>query len=288
MLYLIKNSIMTGIQKLNQIPCQNCHARNISAARFCGSCGKKIDRQKGITVRNRIIYAFYMVTLMMAVTWRIVGAESVVPRIENIEVVEKNDFSSIKMKLSHSLIPVADFDIEENRLSLIFSNTAVDEILINKALVARDLRLGYVASDDIRRKTIVRLFVKPDCLATVKYEDNCVIVNLAPKVLTAGKRRQRTLINPGDEKHAPAVVSLQDAPLIPVIRELADEAGIDIDFAGNLPEKFSIEYEAASSFEAIRAIALSSGLQLLPREGKWLLQPYNWTGKSHPDEGTAG
>lgn len=287
MFYLKLNWITAFFSRSDQISCQKCHAKNPALSRFCGSCGQKLDRQKNIIIRNRLIYASYMVILMMAVTWRMVSADSFIPEIRVIEVVEKNEFSSIKMKLSNSLIPVVDFDIEENRLSLIFSNADVEESLKNKAFVARDLRLGYVVSDKAKRKTMVRLFVKPDCLATVKYEDSYVIVNLTPRILSSGKRRQRNLINPGDEKHAPAVISLQDAPLIPVIKELADGAGIDIDFAGDLPEKFSIEYEAASSFDAIRAIALSSGLQLIPGNGKWILQPHNWSGKSELNRGNS-
>lgn len=274
MFYQKLTDIFSFFRRLNSNECGNCAAINIAAARFCGVCGNRMDPQKTRSIKNRLIYASYMVILMMAVTWRLVSAESSISSIEKLVISEKTGSSSISIGLNRPSVPLVDFDVEENRLNLVFPKTAINETLLNKPFISRNLRMGYLAADEKGKKAVIRLFLKQNCLSTVRYDNNQIVISVSQKKSSKKPgRKQKNLINPGDERHSPAVISLHNAPLIPVVKELADGAGIDLVFADNLPATFSIEYEATSPFEAIKAIARAEGLNLVPHNGVWILQP---------------
>lgn len=273
MLYQKFTGIYSILRRLNSNECEKCAAINIAAARFCGGCGNRLDQKKPRSTKTRLIYASYMIILMMAVTWRLVNAESSISSIEKLSIFEKEGLSSISILLNRPYVPLVDFDAEENRLNLVFQKTAINETLLNKPFIARNLRMGYLANDEKGQKAFARIFLKQNCLSTVSYDKNQILISVAhKKTAKRTSRKQRSLINPGDEKHSPALINLNNAPLIPVMKELADGAGIDLVFADNLPDRFSIEYEATSPFEAIKAIARAEGLNLVPHNGVWILQ----------------
>jgi hypothetical protein len=81
----------------------------------------------------------------------------------------------------------------------------------------------------------------------------------------------KVLLNPFESNYSPAVISLQDAPFEPAVRELAGQAGIDLKFAGSLPESFSVELEAVSPLEALKSIAEICRLRFFHDGKVWVM-----------------
>lgn len=275
----MKLTLLTGCKKLLgwfrfSGQCDHCGHANMSAARFCGRCGTAVTAKNNRFLRHGAIYLFYLVVLFSALTWRLVNADSGVPRLTAFSINERKGFTDLLLSMNKLQKPIAVFSGTDNSLSLDFNGVLINKNLVEKAFSGRDFRLAYFVENSKEDKiSRVRLFPQPGCLATVRYQQDDVLVRLsAPKSLSIRKlRKNRSLINPQEEKNSPAVISLQNAPLVPAVTELATKAGIEVKFGDALPETFSLEVDAPTPFEAIKSLAKSCNLSFR-REGKfWLL-----------------
>lgn len=223
---------------------------------------------------KRVIYMFYALVLLSALSWRLASASSEAPQILGFMIREQAGETDIVLSLSRMVKPFAQFSGRNNCLVLEFPGAVVAENLFKKAFTGRDLKLGYLAGQvDEETRAKVRLYIRQECLASIRYSEHDVIVRLAEKASLAGQNteEEKALLNPQEEKYSPAVISLQDAPFQPAVMELATQAGIELKLAGQLPEVFSLELEAASPFEALRSIADVCNLKL-ERDGKvWMM-----------------
>lgn len=274
-------TLLTGCKKLLgwvrfSGQCDNCGHANMSAARFCGLCGTPVTTKNKRFLQHGVIYFFYLLILFSALTWRLVNADSGQPGLMAFSINEREEGTDLLICMNKLQKPAAVFSGTDNSLSLDFESVSVKENLLKKAFHGRDLRLAYFVENDEENKTArVRLFPKHGCLASVRYQNNNIVVRLSAQntVLSRRTRKNRYLINPQEEKNSPAVISLQNAPLVPVVTELAAKAGIEVRFGDSLPETFSLEVDAPTPLEAIKFLARSCNLSFR-REGKfWLLKP---------------
>lgn len=219
---------------------------------------------------------FYLIVLLFALSWRLARAGSGFSGISNIAIEELAGETGIVVSLTHVNRPVVSFSGEEKCLVLDFKNVSVEEKLVDTAFAGRDLRLGYITilpqKPDCAR---IRLYLMPGCLASIRYSDSDVIVRLAEKkaMTTSATIEPGFLLSPAEEKYAPVVISLHDAPLLPVISELADIAGLQIEMTGNLPEKFTLEVQSESPLDAIKRISQACDLELMRRGQAWHISP---------------
>ena len=223
---------------------------------------------------KRAIYLVYFCILLTALSWRLANAGPAQNRIEKISFSEAENNTDIVISMDNLVKPQARYIGANNCLTLDFPGTVVAPELTGNTFAGRDIKLAYlkegVADGDLSR---MRFYLKPHCLASLRFYDKGVIVRLSEKsvMLRPGNAESKLLLDPKESGYSPAVISLQDAPLEPVLRELAGQAGIDLTIAGKLPETFSLELEAASPFEALKTIAEVCRLRFV-REGKtWIL-----------------
>lgn len=255
--------------------CRGCGSANIAKAKFCGHCGSPMPEKKSTFARHGIIYMFYLLILFSALTWRLASADSGKVRITSFVIKESAVGTDLVLSLNKLQKPVALFVGAENCLILEFPQTAIDSSLLTQGFASRDLRLGYfVDGSKASDKARIRLFVQPGCLSTIRYAKADVIVSLSDKKSEPTRRisKGRNLINPLEEKNSPAVISLQNAPLVPVVLELAERAGIEVKFSDSLPERFSLEFDAPTPLEAIKGLARACNLEFIREDRSWVLK----------------
>lgn len=217
---------------------------------------------------QRRIYLFYLFVLIFALTWRLANADSKGNEVKNIALTERLSETELTITLDRAIRPLASFIGEERCLVLDFKGVSQSRHLLQKSFAGRDLRLGYVSQvpelPDCQR---VRLYLRSGCLASMKYQDRDVVVRIAEKTSMSESPaiKPGVLLNPSEAKYAPVVISLHDAPIIPVIGELASNAGFQVEVSGKVPERFSLEKQFESPLDAIRQIALSCGLAVSRR-----------------------
>ncbi len=223
---------------------------------------------------KRTIYFFYFCILLSATTWRLANAGSAKHQLKNVFVVESEGSSDLVMSMDKIVKPISRFSGTKNCLTLDFPATEVSPEIAGKALAGRDIKLAYLDEGDSEDGFArLRIYIKSDCLAAVRFADNKVIVRLTEKSGMSGEEAgdSKVLLNPQESNYSPAVISLQDAPFEPAVQELAGQAGIELRFAGPLPELFSLELEAASPLEALKGIADVCKLRFF-RDGKtWVM-----------------
>ncbi len=216
----------------------------------------------------------YFCILLSAATWRLANAGSAKQQLKSISIVESEGYSDLVMSMDKIVKPVSRFSGQKNCLTLDFPATEVSPEIAGKALAGRGIKLAYLdkgsAEDGLTR---LRLYIKSDCLAAVRFAENNVIVRLTEKsgMFEAEEAGSKVLLNPQESSYSPAVVSLLDAPFEPAVRELAGQAGIELKLSGSLPESFSLELEAVSPLEALKSIADVCKLRFF-RDGKtWVM-----------------
>ena len=219
---------------------------------------------------------FYLIVLLSALSWRLVSAGNSVQAVENIRIDEKDTATEIVISLNAVKRPSASFSGNYRCLILDFPKAQISEKLVKRAHASRDLRLGYITAlsqrpDDTR----VCLYIRPGCLATLRYQNSDVVVRIAEKTALAvsSSIEPDFLLNPTEEKYAPAVISLHDAPLLPLIDELATLAGVKVEQSGNLPAKISVELQAASPLDALKELTKVCGLEFVRRGQVWFIGP---------------
>ncbi|EKD83798.1 MAG: hypothetical protein ACD_39C00444G0004, partial [uncultured bacterium] len=219
---------------------------------------------------------FYLIVLLFALSWRLVNAGSESNGIADLRIEEHAADTEIIISLNAAERPAASFSGDNWCLVLDFRNAQVNANHVEKAYASRDLRLGYITV--LKQKpgdARVRLYIRPGCLASLRYRDRDVIVRIAEKTALSVQTSIEPgfLLSPAEEKYAPAVISLHEAPLWPVINELATLAGVEVERSGSLPEKFSAELQAASPLEALKELAAKCDLELLRRGQIWHIGP---------------
>jgi len=225
---------------------------------------------------QRRIYMLYFIVFLFALSWRLASAGSGFSGIYNIAVEELAGETGIVVSLTQVNRPVVSFSGEDKCLVLDFKNVSVKEKLVDTAFTSRDLRLGYITTLSQKPdRARIRLYLKPGCLASIRYSGSNVIVRLAEKKAMAASATIEPgfLLSPAEEKYAPVVISLHDAPLLPVITELADIAGLQIELTGILPERFTLEAQSDSPLDAIKSISQACDLELIRRGQAWHILP---------------
>ncbi len=223
---------------------------------------------------KRTIYLIYFFILLSAVSWRLANADSSLHRIENISFSEGEGMTEVIILMNDLVKPLARYVGQNNCLTLDFPGTKTVAETSGKTYAGRDIKLAYL-KDGLEDGGLARMrfYIRPDCLASVRFADNRIMVRFAEKsfLVKPGVAGSKLLLDPKESGYSPAVISLQDAPLEPVIRELAGQAGLDIQLSGRVPETFSLELEAASPFEALKTIAEVCRLRFF-RDGKtWII-----------------
>jgi len=232
----------------------------------------------GISKKNqRRIYMFYFIVLLSALSWRLASAGSSVQILENVRIEERDADTEIVISLNAAKRPAASFVGANRCLILDFSQTKIGQSLVKKAYASRDLCLGYIVApsqrpDDVR----ACLYIRPGCLATLRYQNSDVIVRISEKtaLVVPNLIEPGFLLSPAEEKYAPTVISLHAAPLLPVIEELAKLAGIELELPGSLPSKISVELQAASPLDALKELSKICGLEFVRRGPVWFIESH--------------
>lgn len=223
---------------------------------------------------KRMIYVLYLCILLSAFSWRLANAGSARQQIKSISIVEAEGTSDLIVLMNKIATPISKFSGQKNCLTLDFPATEVSPEITGKSVAGRDVKLAYVDNGNAESGFArLRVYIRPDCLAAVRFSENCVIVRLTEKsgMFEPEAVNSKVLLNPQESNYSPAVVSLQEAPFEPAVRELAGQAGIELRLSGTLPESFSLELESVSPLEALKSIAEVCRLKFF-RDGKaWVM-----------------
>lgn len=224
--------------------------------------------------------------LFSAISWRVTRAYPSLSELKEVNIAESENQTMVTINLSKQTKVVPYLKGTENCIILEFDKAIISDKLIKKAFASRDIKLAYlsVANNETNKdknakikqnkKVKAKFFFKPECLPSVKYLKDKVALKLSVKdnLAKASQQPSNTLLHPNEEKYAPVVISLEDAPFKPVVSEIATQAGMDLQFKGKLPETFSIELQSEDPFEAICAIAVKTKMKFY-RDGKiWYLE----------------
>ncbi len=229
---------------------------------------------------------FYIMVLLSAISWRVTRANPSLSEIKNINISETEEQTLINIDLSKNTKVVPYLKGSENCFILEFDKSTLSEELKTKAFASRDIKLGYLSTvtEDkncekntkikTSKKVRAKFFLKPECLPSVKYHNNKVVLKLSVKenLNKPSQQPSNSLMHPNESKYAPVVISLENAPFKPVVSEIATQAGMDLHFKGNFPETFSIELQSEDPFNAICTIAEKNNLNFY-RDGKtWYME----------------
>ena len=224
--------------------------------------------------------------LLSAISWRVTRAHPSLSEIKDISISETEDQTLINIDLSKTTKVVPYLKGSENCFILEFDKSTISETLKTKAFASRDVKLGYLSavSDEKsgnkntklknHKKVRAKFFIKPECLPSVKYLNDKVVLKLSVKENLSKTNQQpsNSLMHPQESKYAPVVISLENAPFKPVVSEIATQAGMDLHFKGNFPETFSMELQSEDPFNAICSIAEKNNINFY-RDGKtWYME----------------
>jgi len=225
-------------------------------------------------INRRRIYLFYLIVLLSAMFWRLANAGDSRKMPDLLSINEQVGETEVTICLHAADRPAVSFSGDDKCLVLDYQKVLTGWALAQKAYASRDLRLGYVTELHGRPGTArVRLYIRQGCLASLRYRGNDVVVRIAEKTSLSANApiTPGVLLSPNEDKYSPAVVSLHDAPLWPVVKELAELAGVEVESSGSLPERFSAELQAASPLDALKELAARLNLELVRRGQNWLI-----------------
>ncbi len=235
-------------------------------------------------MKHKYIYMLYLIILFSAISWRVTRAYPTLSEIKEVNITELDHQTMVTINLSKSTKVVPYLKSSENCIVLEFDKATISDNLKKKAFTSRDIKLGYISTANNNKETNekpknkktvkAKFFFKSDCLPSVKYSSDKVALKLSVKDSLAKNTQQptNTLLHPGEQKYAPVVISIEDAPFKPVVSEIANQAGMDLQFKGEIPETFSIELQSEDPFEAICSIAVKTKMKFY-RDGKiWYLE----------------
>lgn len=240
-------------------------------------------------MKHKYIYIFYIMVFFSAISWRITRAHPSLSEIKNVNISESEGQTIVSIDLSKPTRALPFLKSQENCIVLDFDKTMLSKDLKTRAFASRDVKLGYLSvltEDKIPvstkkakaiKKVRGKFFLKPDCLASVKYSENKVILKLTEKetLLKAYKCPSNSLMHPKEKKYSPVVISLENAPFQPVVSEIAAQAGMGIKFTGKIPETLSMELQSEDPFDALCSIAVKTNMKFY-RDGKtWYMEGEN-------------
>ena len=237
-------------------------------------------------MKHKYIYIFYIMVLLSAISWRVTRAYPSLSEIKEVDITETDNQTLITIDLSKQTKMVPYLKSGENSIVMEFDKTVISKELKNKAFAGRDIKLGYLScvTDDnnhdknhkvkTSKKVRAKFFFKPDCLPSIKYLKNKVALKLSVKENLAKTNLQpsNSLMHPSENKFAPVVVSLENAPFKAVVSEIASQAGMDLKFKGKLPETFSIELQSEDPYNAIYAIAEKTNIKFYRERKVWYME----------------
>ena len=235
-------------------------------------------------MNKRTIYFIYLLILVSAIMFKTVKAYSptrdvLIPErrvyetfadnkdrlvVKGISTENTDNGSRIVFKLNVSFKPVSDFNAKDNALILDFYDALIAPTVVD-AFLCDGLKLGYIIN--LGKKVRVKLFLEQDCRASIVYSGKSVIVRIRDKKQTVRKIVKESPLRPEDTELANAVLSFENTPFKPIIKKLANEAGINVYISGNVPETISASFSASTPFEALKNIALENNLRFY-RSGK--------------------
>lgn len=240
-------------------------------------------------MKHRFIYMLYMMILFSAISWRVTRASSSFCEIKAVNISELVGQTIVTIDLTKSAKAIPYRKNKESCIVLDFDDTVMSSVLTQRAYASRDIKLAYLTAtenaitvdskkDKAKKSKHVKakFFFKDGFLPSVKFADNQVILKLTEKELKSktdsdGKVSNQ-LVHPAESKYSPVVVSIEDAPFLPVVTEIASQAGIDLCFGGKLPEKFSIELQSNDPFEALCSIAEKANLKFFRDGFTWRME----------------
>lgn len=225
---------------------------------------------------RKFIYFIYILILFSAIGFKTVKAYSPEKKeykpafkkdkfiVESVSVEELNNGSRVVFKLGSLFKPIVDYYKKDNSLVLDFYDADISPMVVD-AFLGRGVKLGYVTS--LSGKIRAKLFMEANFRASVAYSGKSVVVSVKEKEKIVAPVEKEKLLKPGEAKYSQAVIRFENSLLEPVVSKLASEAGVEIQFEGNIPDRFTAEFEAPTPFEAIKKIALMNNLRLY-RSGK--------------------
>lgn len=236
-------------------------------------------------MKHKYIYMFYLMILLSAISWRVTRAYPVLSEIKDVNISESENQTLISIDLSKPTKAVPFLKSSENCLILDFDKTIMSSKLKTRAFAGRDVKLAYMSALDNSieafktnkpknsKKVRAKFFFNPDCLPSVKYLDNKVFLKLAVRETSLKPcEPENSLLHPQEKKYAPVVISLENAPFKAVVSEIATQAGMDLNFAGSIPENLTIELQSEDPFDALCTIAEKTNMKFY-RDGKnWFLE----------------
>lgn len=223
--------------------------------------------------------------LLSAISWRVTKAYPSLAEIKDIKISETDGQTLVAIDLSKPAKAVPFLKSSQNCIILDFDKTVISSDMKKKAFASRDIKLAYMSplandADAFKtpkpknsKKVRAKFFMRPDCLPSVKYDGNKVFLKLSVKETQLKTcEPENSLLHPKEKKYAPVVISLENAPFQPVVAEIAAQAGMDINFAGEIPETLSIELQSEDPFAAICTIAEKTNMKFY-RDGKnWFFE----------------
>jgi hypothetical protein len=219
---------------------------------------------------KRVIYLIYFMILISAIFYRTVKADSTAVNkkiINKITVNKVKNGTEVVIGLNGKIRPESVFYPKENSVVLDFSDTKALKDL-PEAFVAENLKLGCLTSSD--NKTRVKLYSKEGSRMSLVYSGNDVIVRIKSNSKTT-QMKSGLLVHPSEKKFSQAILSLNDSLFEPLVKELANEAEIDLRLGDDVPERISANFETSTPFEALRNIAYENNLKFYRDGTVWYL-----------------
>lgn len=192
--------------------------------------------------------------------------------ITELKLVQADGQSEIFIGMKQIVDPIVEIEPENSAVRFDFPGVLAGGKILSQVLADKHVALGYVFNHKGNLQVAgLRLFLRNAGLKAVKHSEKGIQIILAQNSANSLKGRyfSETLLDPEEEKFAPVSLSLQGAPAMPVIQELARKAEIDLKFSGNIPEQITVNVDAASALEALRAIATGIGGKFEQRQKTW-------------------
>ncbi|MFZ5950433.1 MAG: hypothetical protein ACOYXC_06990 [Candidatus Rifleibacteriota bacterium] len=210
-------------------------------------------------MKNKILFTALAFMLFVLNGFVILSPE---PALTDIDVVSDHGQTEIIVKTNCKVEPVIEIEKEHSAIRIDFIGLKVGSELVKKALSGEFVSLGYLINYSGRSPvTGLRVFPRKGGLKSVRQdkEGYRIIFSEVKEIASFRRRSSETLFSPKEERFSPVSLSLHEAPSLPLMLELAGKAGIDIRFSQDIPETISINLEAASPIDALKAIAAEIG-----------------------------
>ncbi len=218
------------------------------------------------------IYLIYFLILVGAMSYRLVSASDTrdICIISDLQVVSQPDGFLASLKLNSMRKPVINYCSVENSVSLQFGNARLADSLVDSPFASKEIKLAYFTQNKEKKTVKARIFFNSQAPPKIRVNDGEVVIRLTNlKTRKNFKISKKELMNPNSAKNAPVVLNLVDAPLRPVLHELARNAGLNLRLSGKLPARLSLALDASDPMTAIRKLADVSKSRLINHGDHW-------------------